>query len=175
MRWASVLLLCVVGSRAFGADCATQKYSFTQDGDLIYVKAGTGITSTNLSMLSTAINAWNNSCSGEGTAFPAMSSASTSGYKVTVNFVNGEGPRCGVHQASGSPEPTSSVITIYATYGGNSCEPYADSLAHELGHVYGLGEAEDPGGVCAHRAFLKQSWRRRTRDFKRSVRMDGCD
>lgn len=89
-------------------------------------------------------------------------SCSPSGaYPVEVNFVNAEGPRCGVHTATNfNGVPIASTITLYASAAGYSCQPHADTLAHELGHVLGLADvtyaascygsimgAREPGGT----------------------------
>lgn len=126
-------------------DCAVPKYASTLTGGTIALQDSSGASG---SMIDAAISYWNDSCFGEGVAFPLMCAGCSgpNAYPVTVQYVDGAGPRCGVHTAHlVNDQPFASTIMIYASAGGYSCAPTSDALAHELGHVLGLTDLSYAG------------------------------
>jgi hypothetical protein len=150
-RAALIIALLVPGIRATAEDCSVRASGSVLTKDSVVLTAGSGWSGTTAA--TTTMNAgadyWRDSCSGtEGSKFPTISvgGSATGAYPVTVNFVNVDGGRCGVHSAytpPGATLPVSSTITLFASAGGASCAPIADVLAHELGHVLGLRDPND--------------------------------
>jgi hypothetical protein len=90
---------------------------------------------------------------GCGQTFPSLAlNNNQANFTVGVTLHDSDGPRCGVTTwytpyAGSQPQPIS--IDLYTTQaGGHPCDPISDSLAHEIGHVLGLGDAPNPGTTC---------------------------
>ena len=96
--------------------------------------------------LGQAIGDWK-PCPQFGKGFPTLVPNGKGGFPVTVNLHAGTswspGGRCGLTSASYSGgKPTSLVIDLWSQQGnGATCYPQYDNLAHEIGHVLGLGDA----------------------------------
>ena len=105
-----------------------------------------------LSDTNTAINNWSNACAGDpGNYFAAIVTSGPADIYGELEFIDAMAPaNCGenAYTVSGGVLQTF-YIKIWSTdSSGFPCTPYADAITHEIGHVYGLANAEDPGGAC---------------------------
>lgn len=131
----------------FGSGCAPDNPDIAVSNGSVF-----NISSSNLSAseLGTAIGYWSG-CGG-GTDTPSMQVGGSGGIPVSVTLVAGSSPtgRCGranVQIGATSRRVVSADITIYTNQNnGASCHPPTDELAHELGHVLGLNDADS--GAC---------------------------
>ncbi len=142
----SILLATIAAAE----DCSVMKWGSTLRQDNVVLSIGGGLSlSTGTTLLNAGADYWRNGCEEMGTGFPyiCVNCSAQSSFPVEVNFINEPGQRCGMirYDPPGATLPTSATITLWATAGGFSCEPYADPLAHELGHALALRDPNDPG------------------------------
>lgn len=131
----------------FGSGCAPDNASIAVSNSSVF-----NITSSTFSTsdLSTATSYW--SGCGAGTDIPSMQVGGTGGVPVNVILMAGSSPagRCGVAEVqvgATSGRVVSATIKIYTKQqNGTSCQPFSDEIAHELGHVLGLADADS--GTC---------------------------
>ncbi|HEY0159167.1 MAG TPA: hypothetical protein VGF28_17910 [Thermoanaerobaculia bacterium] len=142
-----------VALAAAGEDCSVMKWSAPLRKDNVVLSIGSGLTmTTGTSLLNAGADYWRDGCTEEGTGFAdiCVNCSAQSSFPVRINFVDAASPtgRCGETQysgAGGTTPPTSATVTLWKTAGGYSCLPYADPLAHELGHVLGLRDPMNAG------------------------------
>jgi len=148
----AMLLLMLLPLSAHGQYCSPVERSGFTGG------AVSLLTNQNLSnTLQAGINYWTNACTDTG----AVPSFSVNDYSadliIPVNWHGSEGPRCGqttwtTFPVAGAQEkPVSIDLYAYARNADGvlvSCEPIQDALAHEIGHVLGLGDAPSPDLLC---------------------------
>jgi hypothetical protein len=91
-----------------------------------------------------------------------MSVDGNNNVSITVRFHQGSHPTgsCGYIDAEDSPatdpnfdlQVTGGTIHLYekGVY-GLSCEPYSDTLTHEIGHMLGLGDAPS---ICSNQGYI---------------------
>lgn len=155
--------------RVFGSGCAPDNPEIAVSNGSVF-----NITSSNLSTsdLSTAISYWSG-CGG-GTDSPSMQVGGGGGIPVSVTLVAGSSPtgRCGradIQIGATSRRVVSADITIYTRQNnGTSCHPPSDEIAHELGHVLGLGDADSAACRQSVMGF-------RDTGTTRSVDAEDCD
>lgn len=109
--------------------------------------------------ITSAAGIWDD-CSGMPTLLPNQSAAATGGINVSVTYVNGPSTRTDGACAQGAPTMgtggtiTGGEITVWSTWGtgapvnlrGTDCTAqFGSIIAHELGHVLGLGNS---GASC---------------------------
>lgn len=127
----------------FGSGCAPDNSEIAVSNGSVF-----NISSSNFSAsdLNTAISYW--SGCGSGSDAPSMQLGGSGGIPVSVTLVAGSSPtgRCGraeVQIGATSRRVVSADITIYTRQNnGSSCHPPSDEIAHELGHVLGLDDAD---------------------------------
>ena len=153
-RWAwragCVVVAALTPASAQATDCS-QPYGNTgvSGGNIIRLDA----TGSALSYVEPAIDYWSD-CPGYETEIPSFQIGGSGGIPVLVvlNSGNSSCPdgSCGCISreiVNGHLEGAS--ITLFTnSSSGSSCQPIADALAHELGHVLGLDNAPDPFNAC---------------------------
>lgn len=145
-RAALALALTAVSLRA-PAQCVTSYYP-NNTATSVGVLQGFGVDA---SQLSAAIGMWE-TCTSFGSGFPALVFNGNGSFNVSVEFVPGRNMNtagCGVfrHTLNSSGQVIGGTIWVYEFNAeGDACAPTrSDTIAHELGHVLGLGNSECPG------------------------------
>jgi hypothetical protein len=148
--------IIVSGPPAATAEDCSVRNSYTTGVALgIAVNAGNGISTSDVS---TAIGSsyWGG-CSGLGTGMPGLCTSCSATVSVSAVFQAGESTNqsgsCGrftptfTVQPDGTQRMSGGTIVIYESERGTGvdCEPYADRIAHEIGHVLGLDDASGAG------------------------------
>lgn len=147
MASACLLASSLAGVPLYATDCsqADQRFSISQ-GSVFNLSSST-FTSAELE---TSIDYWDG-CAFYGEKLPSMTVGGSGGISVSVTKINAQSPgSCGLSQVypTQSGEVSRAEITVWTTQSnGTSCEPLTDVLAHELGHVFLLRDAE-PGTDC---------------------------
>lgn len=141
---------------ASAADCSIRNGYSTGVALGIALNPGNGISGSDVNV-AIGSSYWGG-CAGLGSTMPGLCSNCSSAVNVTVNFQPGESTNqsgsCGrftptfTVQPDGTQRMTGGTIVIYESERGTGvdCEPYSDRIAHELGHVLGLGDV--PGEAC---------------------------
>ncbi|HEY0144485.1 MAG TPA: hypothetical protein VGF48_26615 [Thermoanaerobaculia bacterium] len=131
--------------------CVTSYYS-NNGADSIGVLPGFGVGGSDISA---AVGMWS-TCSSFGSGFPSLVSGGTGTFNISVEYVPGRNPdsnaMCGVfqHELNSNNQVVGGTIFIYELAGANgvSCaSTRAETIAHELGHVLGLGNSACPGYI----------------------------
>ena len=164
--------LCVLlPTVAAATDCSVMTSTFP-----VSVAATLDLTSSGLAPgdLQTAMGYWTG-CAGYGSQMPALRSGGTGGIPVSINVIQGSsgvsGGSCGVTTIQPhNGRVASATITLWTQQAdGTSCAPISDCLAHEFGHLFGLGNAPDVVECDGH------IMGRRTASGTRSVAADDCE
>lgn len=140
-----ITVLCFLKpDAANGQNCAPRDSRFsTSQAPAIVLNTGQGVP---VSAASQAVSRWETSCPGSGGEYPDLGvNQSISGaITVTVNLFIGQAPNgCGnvSIQPNSAGQVVGAMISIYTTSSeGFTCNQ-PDAIAHELGHVLGLGNA----------------------------------
>lgn len=178
MRALLAAILCSIPVVASGQwNCSIRNYNTLIPGDSVSLSVGVGWTAPPDGIFNTAISYWTSVC-GDGGSHPTLCAGcqTQANYGVIVHFANSDGPTCGVHDPTFvMGMPVGSQITLFASARGQPCDPIADALAHELGHVLGLNDVSanancygsimggrGPGGVrtvtAADCAVADEAW-----------------
>lgn len=151
-RFALLIFIAIVASApAVAQDCSPNQYSsgVFGIGTSIAVSPGSGWGSVCAACnITTGMEYWG-VCGGQGTAFPNLNYQASSGVPVTVNFYPGQSTNteagCGAIESwtfTTEGQLTGAIIAVYEqTSLGTPCEPYSDTIAHELGHILGMTNA----------------------------------
>lgn len=145
----AVLNLCFFVRPLVAADCSVQTTDFGSSFGNTFNVTTSGFTNAEIQA---AANYW--SCPGYSGEIPTFQIGGSGGIPVSVvkrtgrsNTQNG-GCGEGVLNISNG-QVTSANIEIWTNQAnGISCAPLTDVIAHELGHLLGLEEAQDPFGAC---------------------------
>ena len=129
--------------RVFGSGCAPDDPSIGVTSASVFNLTSSGFSISDLN----AATAYWSKCGG-GTDIPRMEVGGTGGIPVDVILIAGSSPtgRCGVSEVqvgATTGRVVSATIKIYTKQNnGTSCQPLSDEIAHELGHVLGLADAD---------------------------------
>ena len=127
----------------FGSGCAPDSPGIGVSNGSVLNLTASGFSTSDLN----AATAYWSSC-GAGTDIPGMEVGGAGGIPVNVILMAGSSPtgRCGVADVqvgATSGRVVSATIRIYTKQqNGTSCQPFSDEIAHELGHVLGLADAD---------------------------------
>lgn len=131
-----------------GAQCVTEEPVSNGWGDTIGVQVGSGWTDS--SVIQQGMSMWSD-CPSYGSGFADFWLNTSGDVNVTINLVSGQNPNpnggCGggqlpIDQTTG--RITGGTITLYTRSGATNspCDAsWAETVAHELGHVLGLGDS----------------------------------
>jgi len=148
-RWLCLALMIVASAvPKAGANCAPSQPGWPQTQMANFINL---VSPTPFSWLTSGATQWNTTCDVEQVPYFLVSGSSNSAYQnVSVVFVDGPNPNenesgtgCGWTNITFSNGNISQAqITLYASEtDGDPCDNMDGVMAHELGHILGLGDA----------------------------------
>lgn len=145
----AALDLCFFAGSSMAADCSVQTTDFATSFGNTFSITASGFTN---SEIQTATSYW--SCPGYSGEIPTFQIGGSGGIPVSITKRVGNSTSqnggCGEGVLNiSNGQITSASIDIWTKQAdGVSCAPLTDVIAHELGHLLGLEEAQDPFGAC---------------------------
>ena len=134
-----------------GADeCSQPNSNGISSGDVLNIS---GVSSSDINA---SIGYWSGGCSGYGNSFPSMSAGGSGGVAVSVihhagtsTLASGSCGRTTFTLQGPGNNVTSANVDIWDRQGNGVDCVFADTLAHELGHVLGLAD-NDTSACVGH-------------------------
>lgn len=173
-----VLLLTAVNA-GWASECAPNSPNRNATfGSAVSVSVTGNYSSEQLDAVYAGIDQWDTKCAGY--TGPTVEPGSGGDVAVSVFFDPGQAPQnvgCGsVSLSTQDGDITGGSITIFATTStGRTCDRVGDTVAHEIGHVLGLGNADANNLNCRGRIMGPRVIRSDGTSKPRTVEFDDCD
>jgi hypothetical protein len=176
--------LCIVvlihyANDSWASECAPNSPNRNATfGTVVSVSVSGSYTSEQLNAVYSGIDQWDTKCAGY--SGPTVEPGSGGDVGVSVSFSPGQAPQnvgCGtVSLSTQNGSIRGASITIFATTStGRACDRGGDTVAHEIGHVLGLGNADPNNQNCRGRIMGPRVIQSDGTTKERTVETDDCD